>query len=280
MTSDLGTDRSSVVRRRSSKKLRCLHDKEEIEAFLRRNTYLHIYSIGDLDDFFWPHTVWYALEHDGEIKQIVLVYTAFDTPTVLAFTEPPVGEMRDFLHSAMRLLPKRFYTHLTEGLRSVLEADYYVTCHGTFYKMALTDTTRLDTVDTSAAERLSRADLPDIEELYHVSYPGNWFDPRMLDTRHYYGIRRDGQLVSIAGVHVYSERYKVAALGNVTTHPQLRGQGIASAACAKLCQELLRTVDHIGLNVQADNRSAVSAYERLGFAHIATYEECSVELMR
>jgi len=255
-----------------------LHSKDEIEQFLRLNAHLHVYSIGDLDDFFWPHTVWYALEHEGGIKQIILVYTAFDTPTVLAFTESPVDEMRDFLRSTMRLLPKRFYTHLTEGLRGVLEADYHVTCHGTFYKMALTDATRLDTIDTSAAVRLYKIDLPDIEELYRVSYPGNWFDARMLETDHYYGMRRDGQLVSVAGVHVYSERYRVAALGNVTTHPQLRGQGIASAACARLCQELLRTVDHIGLNVQADNRSAISAYERLGFVRIATYEECSVEL--
>lgn len=30
-----------------------LHDKARIEAFLRKNVYLHIYSIGDLDDFFW-----------------------------------------------------------------------------------------------------------------------------------------------------------------------------------------------------------------------------------
>jgi hypothetical protein len=38
-----------------------LHDKGEIEAFLRRDVSLHIYEIGDLDDVFWPHTTWYAL---------------------------------------------------------------------------------------------------------------------------------------------------------------------------------------------------------------------------
>ena len=255
-----------------------LHDKYEIERFLRRDSYLHIYSLGDLDDFFWPHTVWYALEDAGEIKQIILVYTAFDTPTMLAFTDAPGGEMSGFLQSAIRLLPKKLYTHLTEGLRGVLESAYHVTCHGTFYKMGLKDATCLNMFDTSEAERLSSTDLADIEELYRVSYPGNWFDPRMLETCHYYGVRRGGQLVSIAGVHVYSERYRVAALGNVTTHPQLRGQGIASAACARLCEELLRTVDHIGLNVKADNKSAISAYERLGFVRISTYEECSVDL--
>ena len=43
----------------------CLHDKGQIEAFLRRNVFLHSYSVGDLDDRFWPHTTWYALA-DGD----------------------------------------------------------------------------------------------------------------------------------------------------------------------------------------------------------------------
>lgn len=261
-------------------KIVSLHDKEAIERFLRRNTYLHIYSIGDLDDFFWEHTVWYALKADEEIKQIVLMYTALSMPTLLAFTEPPIDEMRDLLRSILHLLPRRFYTHLTEGLRSVLEEEYDVHCHGTFYKMALKDTSRIDAIDTTNVSRLSASDLPEIEELYHVSYPGNWFDPRMLETGHYYGVRQREGLVGVAGIHVYSERYKVAALGNVTTHPQFRGQGVATSAVARLCRELSCTVEHIGLNVKADNTGAIASYKRLGFELIAVYEECTVEAKR
>ncbi|HMP41995.1 MAG TPA: GNAT family N-acetyltransferase, partial [Roseiflexaceae bacterium] len=33
------------------------------------------------------------------------------------------------------------------------------------------------------------------------------------------------------------------------------------------------TVDQIGLNVRADNQSAIAAYERLGFTRFAAYEE-------
>ncbi|MEO6457571.1 MAG: GNAT family N-acetyltransferase [Chloroflexia bacterium] len=257
-------------------KVSSLHDKEEIERFLRHNTFLHIYSIGDLDDFFWENTVWYALKHEGEIKQIILMYTALEMPTVLAFTEQPEDEMRGFLGSILPLLPSRFYTHLTQGLRSLLEEDYEVQCHGTFYKMALTDMSRLDMVDTSSVTGLTSSDLGEVAELYKVSYPGNWFDPRMLETGHYYGLRRDNALIGVAGVHVYSDKYKVAALGNVTTHPQYRGQGIATACCASLCHELSRTVEHIGLNVKADNKGAIASYRKLGFEAIATYEECTV----
>jgi ribosomal protein S18 acetylase RimI-like enzyme len=48
--------------------------------------------------------------------------------------------------------------------------------------------------------------------------------------------------------------------------------------CAKLCEELLRTVEHIGLNVKADNISAISCYKGLGFERVATYEEHTFEL--
>lgn len=258
-------------------KLVALHDKAEIEAFVRRNPFLHIYSLGDLDDFFWPSTVWYALKHGKEIKQLLLMYVPLTLPSVQALTEEP-EEMCELLRAASHLLPKRFYAHLSEGLAHALEDDYHIACHGIFYKMALIEPSSLDTIDTSEVVSLTTSDLPDLERLYSVSYPGNWFDRRMLETGQYYGMRRGGELVGVAGVHVYSEKYRVAALGNVATHPDFRGRGISTAVCAKLCQSLLQKADHIGLNVRAENTYAIRAYERLGFKRIATYEECTLSL--
>ncbi|MEM7348809.1 MAG: hypothetical protein AAF485_31655 [Chloroflexota bacterium] len=33
-----------------------IHSKEQLTDFFRQNPYLHIYALGDLDDFFWPYT--------------------------------------------------------------------------------------------------------------------------------------------------------------------------------------------------------------------------------
>jgi hypothetical protein len=42
-------------------------DRDAIEAFLRRDVGAHVYALADLDDFFWPETVWYAaLEARGQ----------------------------------------------------------------------------------------------------------------------------------------------------------------------------------------------------------------------
>jgi len=71
-------------------------------------------------------------------------------------------------------------------------------------KMALVNKARLNTIDDSRVEPITVAHLHELEALYCVSYPENWFDPRMLETGCYYGIRQGTSLVCVAGIHVYS----------------------------------------------------------------------------
>jgi ribosomal protein S18 acetylase RimI-like enzyme len=257
----------------------CLHAKEDVERFARRNLFVHIYALGDLDDFFWPFTSWFALRERGEIRQLVLLYLGVSIPTILAYADAPADSMRELMQALLPVLPRRFYAHLAVGVADVLAADYRIESHGTYYKMGMTDCARLAVVDASEATRLSVTDTAELKALYAASYPRNWFVPRMLETGHYYGVRRDGALVSVSGVHVFSPAYKVAALGNISTHPDFRGQGLATIATARLCQELLCAgIEHIGLNVNAENSSAVACYRKLGFERIADYGEYTLEL--
>jgi ribosomal protein S18 acetylase RimI-like enzyme len=83
--------------------------------------------------------------------------------------------------------------------------------------------------------------------------------------------------VSVAGVHVYSPRFGVAALGNVATKPSARGRGLGTAVCGHLCHLLQADgISTISLNVRADNRAAIGVYERLGFNRAAEYLEVSL----
>jgi GNAT superfamily N-acetyltransferase len=260
----------------------CLHDKAQIEAFTRHHPLLHLYELGDLDDFFWPHTTWYALTDGETVQQLALLYSDLAMPVLLAHSEPESDSMPWFMEALLPLLPRRFYSHLSSDALPTLATAYHLEPHGRYDKMGLRHPAALTTIDTSAVSPLSIGDLHAINALYQASYPDTWFVPRMLETGRYYGIWDEaGRLTTIAGVHVYSPQYKVAALGNVTTHPEVRGRGLATLTCAKLCQELLSAgIETIGLNVRADNTAAIRAYQKLGFERVAEYGEYTLELRR
>jgi ribosomal protein S18 acetylase RimI-like enzyme len=254
----------------------CLHDRDAIAAYLHKNVALHLYEIGDLDDFFWQFTTWYAHVEGSEIGQIALLYTGTDLPILLGLSTDLVG-MQALLSAIMPFLPRRLYTHQMGDSIRLFEDNYTIIPHGTHYRMVLTNPSCLNAVDTTEVMQITVADQDDIQKMYDASYPGNWLDVRMLETNRYFGIRRDGAWISVAGIHVYSLHYGVAALGNITTLPQFRGQGLATATTAKLCRTLLQDVDHIGLNVKADNASAIACYKRLGFEIVETLEEYMLE---
>ncbi|WBB90786.1 GNAT family N-acetyltransferase [Verrucosispora sp. WMMC514] len=248
--------------------VRAEHDRAVLAGLLSRDPVLHAYQLGDLDDFFWPYTSWFRR---GD--SVVLLYHGAVPPTLLAFARPAqVGAVAALLGEVAPVLPARLSAHLSPGLESALGGTFRVTAAGPHRKMALTDRARLAAV-TPAGEVLGRADLPRLHELYAAAYPGNWFDPRMVDTGRYVGVRDGELLVAVAGVHVVSAAHRVAAVGNVTTRPGWRGRGLAGAVVARLCGLLAAEVDHVTLNVAADNPVAVRLYERLGFTRVADYGE-------
>ncbi|MER8186029.1 GNAT family N-acetyltransferase [Kitasatospora sp. NPDC094015] len=250
-----------------------LHDRAALSDRFRRDPALHLFELGDLDDLLWPHTSWYTLGGDGPVA---LLYTVGAVPTLLASSRAErAAELEPLLEALLPVLPRRFLGHLPGRAAKLLEPAYAARSHGSMLRMELTDPARADRHPRGgwAPEPLGRADLPDLLALFARSYPGNWFDERMLDSGRYLGVRLDGRLVAVAGVHVYAPAQRVAALGNVTTDPQLRGRGAAGACVAELCRQLLTAVDHVGLNVRADNTTARTLYERLGFSVVTEFDE-------
>jgi hypothetical protein len=92
---------------------RITRDKREIYNFLSRTPDLHLYTIGDLDDFFWPDTVWYALYENNEIVSIALLYSGMSPSTLLLFHEKDptnsrvlLGSMRKIFAGAIQCPPE------------------------------------------------------------------------------------------------------------------------------------------------------------------------------
>lgn len=246
-----------------------MQEVTELASLLRKNPELHIYELGDLDPFFFPQTKWFA--EDGVL---CLLYTGSFGSTLLAFAAPSEeARMIALLERTRDRFPDHFYTHLTPGLAAALEPRFELSPPKPALKMVLRDREKIEAIDTRDVVEVLSEDLAAAEALYRDSYPGNWFDARMLETGCYCGIREGDRFIAIAGVHVYSPTYRVAALGNIVTAHDARGRGLGAKITAAVSKKLLATVDVVGLNVMRDNAVAISCYRKLGFEVVADYEE-------
>ncbi|NOU20133.1 MAG: GNAT family N-acetyltransferase [Bacteroidales bacterium] len=255
--------------------LHSIHNKSEILKFLMSNPELQVYSIGDLDEFFWPKTIWYSLKENDEIKALALLYIGMSTPTLLAIYDKDFSAFRELIERLKPILPTKFYAHLSPGLVDIFGKNNIIQNFGNNIKMALRPPPLQ--INDNNIRKLVVDDIQLIEEFYKKSYPDNWFDKRMIETEKYLGYFINNMLVGIAGIHVYSKEYKVAALGNIATHPDYRGKGIGFKLTSALCSDLKKTVDHIGLNVKSNNDTAISCYKKIGFEIIGNYDECLIK---
>ena len=186
-----------------------VRDRDEIAAFCRRRPAVHAYALGDLDDFFWPHTRWFAWAPDGVIEQLVLLYDEPDPLVVHALAEPPSESM-----SALALGDRR-----PPSLAGLRTCDPDVPCchderaaDARASDPAPEDGSRAGRDRGHRARRMRRCSVPSTSPRWRPSIAprtrGRGSTPRMLETRRYVGIRQAGALVSIAGVHVYSPRLR------------------------------------------------------------------------
>lgn len=251
-----------------------IQNKEKIARFLQLNPEMYLYALGDLDDFFWPNTHWYALEDKEELLALTFLYTGGKSVTLLGFCEDQ-EPMKELLSSLLPLSHSNFHAQLSAGLENVFDQKYHREEFGDYSRMILRHPERLLSLKCPDVCSLSESDMEDIELLYRESYPENWFDSSMLQSEKYFGIRKNGKLVSIAGIHVFSERYQVAALGNITTHPLWRGEGLGMQTTARVGQSLIATgsIKTIGLNVKKHNFSALRCYQKLGFEQVFDFNE-------
>jgi predicted GNAT family acetyltransferase len=191
-------------------------------------------------------------------------------------SEDTLADMEQLIKSQLPQLPDVIYAHLNPELDQLFRATHSLDHHGEHFKMALVDEQRIRRVDVNHVESMQLSDADELLALYTSCYPNHAFDPRMLETGKFYGIRLSGKIISAGGIHVYSKRYRVAAIGNIVTHPDHRNRGFGTAVTAKVCSALSAEVECIGLNVKTDNTPAITSYQKLGFKPISKYHEWTI----
>jgi ribosomal protein S18 acetylase RimI-like enzyme len=124
--------------------------------------------------------------------------------------------------------------------------------------------TALDAEPDGEAVTLGPADVPDMLSLTRRTKPGP-FLAKSIELGAYLGIRRDGQLVAMAG-----ERMRVPGwteISAVCTDPAWRGQGLASRLTRAIAVGITARGDTPFLHAIASNATAIRLYGELGFSY-------------
>jgi ribosomal protein S18 acetylase RimI-like enzyme len=245
-----------------------LTDKDEIRHVLETDRFYAAYPLGDLVDDLFVMCEWAAATDNGSTVALAMSFSGFHTPSVFVMGEKDGIEA--LLWRKVRL-PLVNFTLRPEHMAAV-SSYYRVSADRRLWRMVV-DGATFRRVATTAAVRLSSADLAQINALYAWGGP-EYFADYQLERGVYYGLRENGVLVAAAGTHVVAPQYGIAAIGNVYTHPGHRNRGYATTCTGAVAAALLDMgCTCVVLNVRQDNDPALRAYGKLGFRIHCPYIE-------
>lgn len=221
------------------------------------------YMLGDMDGPYAEHGRWWGLRGErDELEGVLLVYEGLSVPALL--TSGGTVEVEALMLAARAELPRQFYAHMRLHHREAVDLFYDLGSTKKMIRMGLRKGDWKQAADSAGVFELSHRDTGAMMLLYR-HYPDNFFEPAQLDTGLYFGLHEGDELVSVAGIHVFSEKHDVAAIGNIVTHSEHRGKGLASHCVAALLEALFARVTHVALNVEVGNDAAVACYHKFGF---------------
>ena len=234
-------------------------DRDQIRSLLNSDRVWSLYALADLDQHLFDMCQWWTRN-----QSLALVFNGISIRPIFV-----MGSQHD-VHTLLETLP------VEEGYLNLRDehAGQDLYRYKEPHRMLRMTIGKLDE-RRGEIVTLSREHADEIEALYATGTgAGVAFGAFQLDTGFFRGIRRDRELIAVAGVHVVSKNESVAGFGNVFTRADYRGHGLAqittSAVVAALQDEGIET---IGLNVEHNNAAAIAAYEKLGFRTAFEYWE-------
>ena len=246
-----------------------LTDKSEILAYLETDRLYAAYAIGDLEPGMLEQTTWAKAEEAGQLQALVMLFRGLNPPALFLMGDN--DGLRAILDKV--LFPQRIYLTCRPEQLPITHVFYLWEETVPMWRMVLKPSSfRPAKGDCVRLEHVHYDQLVELYTLYRISA----FSPAQLQQGIFYGVLVRGQIVSVAGTHLISPTYSVAAVGNILTHPDYRERGYGTAATSAVVAELLqRGIRDIILNVGQDNTGAIRIYERLGFRQYCPFFEGS-----
>lgn len=125
--------------------------------------------------------------------------------------------------------------------------------------------TDLDPIDSATADQIVELGPDDSDEMVELTAktePGP-FSAETWRTGRYFGLRRDGKLVAMAGERLRTEGW--GEVSAVCVDSSVRGQGLGAAMTLAAAGAIAERGDRPMLHVAEDNRPAHRLYLQIGF---------------
>jgi ribosomal protein S18 acetylase RimI-like enzyme len=247
-----------------------LTERSQILSLLETDRRYAAYAIGDLEPGMFEDCAWFGAAAAGQLQALALLYRGLTPPAL--FLMGDVDGLRAIL--AGDPFPEHVYLTCREPCLAMTR-DFYAWERTTpMWRMVLPREEHAPAQNVAGnCIPLTPAHAGQLTELFALG-GGLAFGPAQLARGVFYGILVADRIVSVAGTHLVSPTYGVAAIGNVFTHPNHRGRGYGTGATSAVVNELLRRgIDDLVLNVAQDNAPAIRIYERLGFERYCPFCE-------
>ena len=243
--------------------------RARVQRILETDRIWSAYALADLEPLEAENSTWLV----GD-RSVVLIYRGLEPPVLFAH-----GEEDECVGLLAQAPAGRYVFNLRAALRQRLATRLEIVHELDMWRMVL-DSRTLPANAGEGCIRLEAADLTALQVLFndHPDRP-DAFHLRQLETGVFRAVTEKDGIVAVAGTHIVAPGLRLAAVGNVFTHPARRGRGLAGRTTAAVVSALLDAgIDTIVLNVAHANDPAIRCYHRLGFREHCAYHEGIAQL--
>lgn len=255
--------------------VRRLADRRRIHELLEKSRAFNAYALAHLQGSLFPLATFHVAESNGSTAVLMQARGGLG-PATHVFGDPKLVPALVQLHPGAR---GSMLTCQPDHIDPLLEA-FNLWRPQTMLRMRVERGTFAPPADRGPVRRLLAADGPELNRLYSLEGDGITYSGKHIRDGLYFGALHRGKVVAAAGTHIYARGARVAVIGNVFTHPDFRGRGLATACTAAATAQALEDCDLVVLSVDPANRSARHVYDGLGYQETGRIVEATATRRR
>ncbi len=233
---------------------------ESCRKFLGRDPVANVLPLGDLYPPLLQASTVYCAAEAGQVVGVCTVYHAYSSPSI-ALGDATQEAKQLLVDTALSNIPNQYISLCTLADVNIFKKHSTIMRYHLEQQMIAAQPRKIE-CSTVTVEKVCESELESLNKFY-VEHDANAWVPLQFKCGPYYCVKKSGNIVSAAGVHLVTPQ--IAQLGNIVTDENCRNRGYATACTSTLASSLASKKRTVSLYVNVDNAAAIHMYQKLGF---------------